>query len=1134
MSALSRLTLLAAIALFASAAHAVGLGPVELRSYLNEPLRADIALRDVPADRLERLGASIASERAYEELGLARNDYLRNVSATLAMEDGKPVVRLRGQRPLQEPLLEVLVVVREGRQMVQRSYTLLIDPPQFAPQPQQPGPAPAPTPAPAPASPQPLPTEAGETSPQSATAPAEAAPAERASVVDAVESAPDAASERMAAMEVARTASPPAEGAPESTATQTASPDRSEPPMAEKAATEATDTEAVEDQQAAPAAGRSPREEAPTFFTTESERKLDPELLAEIGQGPAATETNRSSAGASVSPRPTAGVYPVRRGETLWRVASNTRPPGSGISMQQMMLAIIENNPTAFENGDARQLRAGARLRIPDATSIRAIDQARALRQMKAMLEGGQSIGAVSTAPVQTADASDSDAVAATEAATEEAGAAAASPDVLGTDGEASESAVAETEDDAGRTPARKEAGAGDAAQGEDPEESPLAAEAADDTRNVVAAEEGTGGAADANGAMVQGDVSPDAVAAAGPGAGEARDATASSQSSEEPKAEAPDRQAAAGPQEATAPEQAPAVTEAERSATASSPPAIAPATWLGLPWYLLLVAAGVVLLGAAAIIEMRRRGARRAAAQAEDEPTTVSLTAASTAPAPLATNSHDEGASEAESAEATQVSEPGDDALGEAGGAEDPLADADFRIAYGMYDDAAERLTDAISRDPENAALRVKLAEVYCAAGDRERFLDAADAAARSGLSADEERELAEMAGRIAPDSRFATAIGASMAAGAMLGQDEGEAAIDPAGPDTGEDLEVAAVAETSFDDAFEAPDRSDSADSDSRVDEIAEAAADPGADLDGLLDDQDAATGTPTEVPEPTGKGADAATEHESADNVLEFDLEGLEFGDAPAPSASTGAEPADPTAGSSDHALDFDLDSLDLSEDAPASPPLTASAEEASPVDENALDFDWELPEEDDTASEPPVSAADVSGMGPDAFDAANNAIDTDASTEATVSPSTDLPLDGDPLAVSNSDADGFDLDDFSLEDFDVDGSGEPATDAAQSDAGQGVPMLELPAEEPPSSSATGEEDAFALDDFEIDPGAGPTNGDGGGDQGVAGQLDLARAYVDMGEGDMARPLLETVVQGGDATQRAEAQRLLDIVG
>ena len=126
MSALSRFTLLAVFALCASAAHAVGLGPVEVRSFLNEPLRAQVVLSDVPVDRLQTLSASIASERAYEELGLARNDYLRNVTVSVTAEGGTPVLRLRGERPLQEPLLELLVVVRDGRQLVQRSYTLLI------------------------------------------------------------------------------------------------------------------------------------------------------------------------------------------------------------------------------------------------------------------------------------------------------------------------------------------------------------------------------------------------------------------------------------------------------------------------------------------------------------------------------------------------------------------------------------------------------------------------------------------------------------------------------------------------------------------------------------------------------------------------------------------------------------------------------------------------------------------------------------------------------------------------------------------------------------------------------------------------------------------------------------------------
>ena len=57
------------------------------------------------------------------------------------------------------------------------------------------------------------------------------------------------------------------------------------------------------------------------------------------------------------------GDYVVRRGETLWGIASAMRPD-SRLTMNQTMLAIYEANPQAF-GGNINLLREGARLRVP-------------------------------------------------------------------------------------------------------------------------------------------------------------------------------------------------------------------------------------------------------------------------------------------------------------------------------------------------------------------------------------------------------------------------------------------------------------------------------------------------------------------------------------------------------------------------------------------------------------------------------------------------------------------------------------------------------------------------------------------------------------------------------------------------
>ena len=47
-------------------------------------------------------------------------------------------------------------------------------------------------------------------------------------------------------------------------------------------------------------------------------------------------------------------------------------------------------------------------------------------------------------------------------------------------------------------------------------------------------------------------------------------------------------------------------------------------------------------------------------------------------------------------------------------------------------------------------------------------------------------------------------------------------------------------------------------------------------------------------------------------------------------------------------------------------------------------------------------------------------------------------------------------------------------------------------------------------------------------------VATKLDLARAYVDMGDSEGAREMLEEVLVEGDTQQQSDAQALLDSIG
>lgn len=76
------------------------------------------------------------------------------------------------------------------------------------------------------------------------------------------------------------------------------------------------------------------------------------------------------------------GTYEVRPGETLGRIANETRP--EGVSLDQMLVAIFRANPDAFDRGNMNRLKAGRILTIPDKSAAEAIRRDEARRAVTA------------------------------------------------------------------------------------------------------------------------------------------------------------------------------------------------------------------------------------------------------------------------------------------------------------------------------------------------------------------------------------------------------------------------------------------------------------------------------------------------------------------------------------------------------------------------------------------------------------------------------------------------------------------------------------------------------------------------------------------------------------------------------
>jgi pilus assembly protein FimV len=597
-------------------AWALGLGEIELKSALNQPLNAEIELVSATSEELESLRVELAPRDTFERYGIDRPAFLSDLLFNITRDaSGGAIVRVASVQSITEPFVTILVEANWARGRLLREYTVLLDPPVLMP---------------APAIQTPVATPA--------TGPARGDQAGR----------------------IARPA-------PATTRASTAQP-------------------------TAPAAG-------------------------------AAAPIARPAA------RPAEGTYgPVQRDETLWAIAARFRPSDQ-VSMNQMMLAIFQANPQAF-NGNINELRRGAILRLPDLAVATGVS-ATAARQEVAR----QNSAWRDSAP-----------------------AAAAVPDTA--------ARLRLVSPDDGSTGTRPAAGGADSARvGElEGEVQRLQGELAETQRLIdirdsqlqelqqrLAAAEAAAAGADQTLPAAEpapAATSPGVDLEAGDLAGEELFAD-EGEAADVPAVDAPVTQAL--PEEAIDAEPASAAPPASTRVVTSAPsePSLVDTIlgWLVKP--LLWILLGVLALAGTAVWYLRHRQesveditGRWEALEAEAEHEfATDATDQLRAPVPAA----DEGFVVVEQPTEAEQTQPGLKALPESLGVAnldeetlsgetainldqaDPVAEADFHMAYGLYDQAADLLSKALSADPDRRDLKMKLLEVFFVWGNHEQFLGTA-----------------------------------------------------------------------------------------------------------------------------------------------------------------------------------------------------------------------------------------------------------------------------------------------------------------------------------------------------------------------------------------------------------------------
>ena len=225
-----------------------------------------------------------------------------------------------------------------------------------------------------------------------------------------------------------------------------------------------------------------------------------------------------------------------------------------------------------------------------------------------------------------------------------------------------------------------------------------------------------------------------------------------------------------------------------------------------------------------------------------------------------------------------------------------------------------------------------------------------------------------------------------------------------------------------------------------------------------------------------------------------------------------------------------LDFDLDEPALEQPVEASPDVAASGEpEAAPA-EAADEFDLSDFELDTDSLDLPEQATELPPEEPAATLDADFDLSMTEDLEADSLIAEFESMDS-PAASGEPAAESLDLSDASLSDLDAE---LPPTDALDdlelsvADGQDSLDSFELPelddADLTPIDSATEEAVGDTLDeDDEFDFLSGTDE--------CATKLDLARAYIDMGDQEGARDILNEVVEEGSEQQQQEARSLME---
>ena len=420
-----------------------------------------------------------------------------------------------------------------------------------------------------------------------------------------------------------------------------------------------------------------------------------------------------------------------------------------------------------------------------------------------------------------------------------------------------------------------------------------------------------------------------------------------------------------------------------------------------------------------------------------------------------------------------------------------DPLTEADVFMAYGRYEAAEERLNEAVKNEPERKDLQVKLLELHHATKNTDVFEASAEEFFATLDGSDEDNllwdKVVTLGSEIAPENPL------------FIKKDEMEDVVATESNEADDDIAEMSNSEV--------------------MDIGLETGVFESADIDNLEDDLDFSLDTV--ITDNNDFDLDLDTKDNATDELSDEVTSALLD-----------------TSDSDENALDFNMDfSLDetSSEDTDKTTDATTTDELKLDIetDDNSLDFNLDVADTEETSASPADASAAADNELDFNIDVSDEATDFDLSADLDLTSTVEL--EKTDLELDLTDTSATELTDESLS---ADIGSETSDEELNFDldlADDNAATLDDDLESELNSADAIETDSVELADDELSLDLNLDASDTADDDILSGdevgtKLDLAKAYIDMGDPEGARSILSEVLDEGSDKQKEEAQELL----